>query len=112
MLCTLSLSLSLSVCGAEAPPHAEKTTSNTRPPPHKKTTQRADLSPEQQKVLRVLERTFSVHILESDAARAMKERLNTLEAELAERRNAMDLSYVDEAGATVPGSSVVLRNVS
>ena len=111
MLCTLSLSLSL--CVVLKLLLTPKKQHQTRGPRHtKKTTQRADLSPEQQKVLRVLERTFSVHILESDAARAMKERLNTLEAELAERRNAMDLSYVDEAGATVPGSSVVLRNVS
>jgi hypothetical protein len=94
---------------APAEPHQ-----NQLPPKTQKQTknQRADLSAEQLKVLRLLERSFAVNILETDAARAMKERLNSLEAALAETRNAMELGYVDEGGAAVPGSSVVLRNVS
>lgn len=58
-----------------------------------------------------MEKTFGCYITEQPEARALKERLNTLEAELAKERNAMALGYADPAagGAFVKASSVQLR---
>jgi hypothetical protein len=55
------------------------------------------LSPEQQKVLKIMERTFTTHIMDNPAALALKEELNALEAELAAARNTMALGYPDPA---------------
>lgn len=55
------------------------------------------LSPEQQKVLKIMERTFTTHIMDNPAALALKEELNALEAELAAARNTMALGYTDPA---------------
>ncbi|KAL6764974.1 oligoendopeptidase [Haematococcus lacustris] len=69
-------------------------------------------SPEQAKVLAIMEKTFKCYITEDPRAKELKERLNTLEAELSGARNTMALGYKDpEAeGAFVKASSVVLRD--
>jgi hypothetical protein len=61
-----------------------------------------ELSPEQQKVLKVMERTFTTHIMDNPAAVALKEELNALEAELSAARNTMALGYKDPATGEWP----------
>eukprot|EP00879_Flechtneria_rotunda_P031515 GHRR01034434.1.p1 GENE.GHRR01034434.1~~GHRR01034434.1.p1 ORF type:complete len:600 (+),score=162.71 GHRR01034434.1:561-2360(+) len=74
--------------------------------------QRSDLSPDQHKVLGVLERTFKCYITEDPAASQLKESLNEQEAKLAAARNTMKLGYTDpETGSFTPASSVQLRNL-
>lgn len=48
--------------------------------------QRADLSADQRKVLAIMERTFKTYITEDQTAIELKEKLNQLEAKLAENR--------------------------
>ncbi|GBF88826.1 oligoendopeptidase f [Raphidocelis subcapitata] len=73
---------------------------------------RPDLSPEQSKVLSVMERTFGCYITEDDRAKELKEKLNTLEAELAGARNKMALGLKDPStGEFRAASSVQLRNL-
>lgn len=55
--------------------------------------QEPGLSEQQRHVLTVMERTFACYIIEKPEAKAIKERLNELEAELAAHRNAMPLGY-------------------
>lgn len=69
------------------------------------------LSGEQESVLRIMERTFKCYITEDPRAKELKERLNSLEAELAAARNTMALGYKDPVdGAFKPASSVQLRD--
>lgn len=53
------------------------------------------MTSEQLKVLKIFERTFQCYIIEEPSAKALKERLNTLEAELSEARNLLALGYND-----------------
>jgi hypothetical protein len=53
------------------------------------------VSPEQRHVLGIMEKTFSTYITEDPRAAQYKEKLNQLEAELAQSRNAMALGYTD-----------------
>lgn len=72
--------------------------------------QQCDVTPEQTRVLQLFERTLLCYIVEDPAAVALKERINVLEAELAEQRNRMNLGYTNAAGEFVKASSVQLRN--
>eukprot|EP00195_Chlamydomonas_chlamydogama_P009741 CAMPEP_0202900574 /NCGR_PEP_ID=MMETSP1392-20130828/11915_1 /ASSEMBLY_ACC=CAM_ASM_000868 /TAXON_ID=225041 /ORGANISM="Chlamydomonas chlamydogama, Strain SAG 11-48b" /LENGTH=623 /DNA_ID=CAMNT_0049586991 /DNA_START=175 /DNA_END=2046 /DNA_ORIENTATION=- len=74
--------------------------------------QEPGLSAEQVKVLRIMERTFQCYIMEDGQAKELKERLNTLEAELAAARNEMALGYKDPkaGGEFKKASSVQLAN--
>ncbi|GAX73907.1 hypothetical protein CEUSTIGMA_g1357.t1 [Chlamydomonas eustigma] len=73
----------------------------------------ADLTPEQMKVLQIFERTFKCYIIEDLEAKNVKERLNTLEAELSESRNQLALGYKDPQadGEFKKCSSVQLRSI-
>eukprot|EP00877_Chromochloris_zofingiensis_P006150 jgi/Chrzof1/1789/Cz10g21060.t1 len=72
--------------------------------------QRADLSADQRKVLAIMERTFKTYITEDQTAIELKEKLNQLEAKLAENRNKMNLGYTDPvSGEYKRASSVQLR---
>lgn len=51
------------------------------------------LSPEDRKTLEIMRKTFLCYITEDPAARALKEKLNSLEAELSQARNNMALGY-------------------
>ncbi|KAG2444565.1 hypothetical protein HXX76_001310 [Chlamydomonas incerta] len=74
-------------------------------------TGKAQLTAEQEKVLRIMERTFGCYILEEPAAAALKEKINSLEAGLSQSRNTMSLGYTDPAsGEFKKASSVQLRN--
>ena len=53
------------------------------------------MTSDQEKVLKIFERTFLCYIIEDPSAKDVKERLNTLEAELAESRNLLTLGYKD-----------------
>lgn len=73
---------------------------------------RPGVTPEQSKVLSIMERTFGCYITEDPRAAELKEKLNSLEAELAQSRNKMSLGIKDPAtGETKPCSSVQLRNM-
>ncbi|GFR51274.1 hypothetical protein Agub_g13582 [Astrephomene gubernaculifera] len=66
---------------------------------------------EQARVLRIMERTFGCYITEDPRAAELKEKINSMEAELAQARNQMSLGYTDPASGTFrPASSVQLRN--
>lgn len=71
------------------------------------------LTPEQAGVLAIMEKTFKCFITEDPAAKEYKKRLNTLESELSEARNLMELGYKDPSagGAFVKASSVKLRDI-
>eukprot|EP00197_Chlamydomonas_leiostraca_P012787 CAMPEP_0202859018 /NCGR_PEP_ID=MMETSP1391-20130828/1317_1 /ASSEMBLY_ACC=CAM_ASM_000867 /TAXON_ID=1034604 /ORGANISM="Chlamydomonas leiostraca, Strain SAG 11-49" /LENGTH=626 /DNA_ID=CAMNT_0049538015 /DNA_START=77 /DNA_END=1957 /DNA_ORIENTATION=- len=71
------------------------------------------LTPEQEGVLRIMEKTFKCYITEDPRAKALKEQLNELEAALAGARNTMALGYKDPAagGAFKKASSVQLRDL-
>ena len=53
------------------------------------------VSPEQRHVLGIMEKTFSTYITEDPRAAQYQEKLNQLEAELAQSRNALALGYTD-----------------
>lgn len=74
--------------------------------------QNQELTPEQRKILQIFERTFQCYIIEDPAAVELKDRLNTLEAQLAEARNELALGYNDPqaGGEFKKASSVQLRN--
>eukprot|EP00798_Chlamydomonas_sp_ICE-L_P006884 gene6884-30858_t len=78
----------------------------------KKASQEPGLSEEQKKVLSIMERTFKTYIIEDPMAKDLKEKLNTLEAELSAARNDMALGYSDPTagGEFKKASSVQLRN--
>jgi hypothetical protein len=65
------------------------------------------VSPEQRHVLGIMEKTFSTYITEDPRAAQYKEKLNQLEAELAQSRNAMALGYTDPQVGTGRGVVVV-----
>uniref|UniRef100_A0A061S728 Oligoendopeptidase f n=2 Tax=Tetraselmis sp. GSL018 TaxID=582737 RepID=A0A061S728_9CHLO len=70
------------------------------------------LSPEQEKILKIMEKTFSSYMTEDPKASALQEKLTALEAELAAERNGMKLGYVDpEKGDFVRASSVLLSDM-
>eukprot|EP00891_Asterochloris_glomerata_P001220 jgi/Astpho2/1220/Aster-07071 len=70
-----------------------------------------DLTPAQRHVLSVFDKTFACYITEDPEAREIKERLNQLEADLAQWRNKMQLGYKDpKSGEFRKASSVQLRN--
>jgi Zn-dependent oligopeptidase len=67
-------------------------------------------TPSQLSVLACAEKTFMCYLIESAAARAVKEELTAKEGALEGARNALVLGYQDpQAGAFVPASSVLLR---
>ncbi|KAG2489329.1 hypothetical protein HYH03_012161 [Edaphochlamys debaryana] len=69
------------------------------------------LSEDQAKALRIMERTFACYITEDPKAAAIKEKINQLEAALAQSRNTMKLGYTDpSSGEHRAASSVQLRN--
>ncbi|KAI9206249.1 oligoendopeptidase [Polychytrium aggregatum] len=70
----------------------------------------ADLSKEDEKTLKIFERTFLCYIIEDPEALALRDQIGVLEAELATARNNMELGYIKD-GKFVKASSVQLRNV-
>lgn len=72
--------------------------------------QKEGVSEEQRHVLGIMEKTFKTYIAEDPRVAEGKERVNTLEAELAQSRNSMALGYTDAQGTFHKGSSVQLRN--
>jgi len=69
------------------------------------------LSEEEAGVLAIMEKTFKCYIIEDPKAKELKEKLNTLEAELSAARNTMTLGYKDPTtGEFVKASSVALRD--
>jgi len=69
------------------------------------------LTPQQEKVLKIMEKTFASYMIEDPKASALKDKLNSIEAELAQARNTMNLGYTDPATKEfVKASSVQLRN--
>jgi Zn-dependent oligopeptidase len=71
----------------------------------------AEMTEEQKKILACFEKTLLCYIIEDPAAIALKERINELEATLAEHRNRMQLGYTAPDGSFVKASSVQLRNL-
>ncbi|KXZ48820.1 hypothetical protein GPECTOR_25g405 [Gonium pectorale] len=72
---------------------------------------KSSLSPEQEKALHIMERTFKCYIMEDPKAAELKEKINNLEADLSKARNTMSLGYTDPATGTFhAASSVQLRN--
>ncbi|GIL49198.1 hypothetical protein Vafri_5347 [Volvox africanus] len=70
------------------------------------------LTSAQERVLKIMERTFKCYITEDPKAAALKEKINNLEAALAQSRNQMSLGYTDPAtGEFKKSSSVQLRNL-
>ncbi|GLC57208.1 hypothetical protein PLESTB_001198900 [Pleodorina starrii] len=70
------------------------------------------LTPDQEQVLRIMERTFKCYIMEDPKAAALKEKINSLEAALSQARNQMALGYQDPvSGQFKAASSVQLRNL-
>ncbi|KAJ3028000.1 UNVERIFIED_CONTAM: hypothetical protein HDU68_002682 [Siphonaria sp. JEL0065] len=71
-----------------------------------------DLSPENEKTLKIFERTFKCYIITDKEGIAMREDLNRLEAKLAEDRRAFKLGYTDPVSKQfVEASSVQLRSI-
>lgn len=71
---------------------------------------RPDATDTQRRVLDVMRRTFETCVCPSADAAGIKEKLNTLEAALASKRNAMALGMTKKDNEFVPMSSVQLRN--
>ncbi|KAI9353858.1 oligoendopeptidase [Obelidium mucronatum] len=70
------------------------------------------LTPENEKTLKIFERTFKCYIITDKEGVAMREELNRLEAKLAEDRRAFKLGYKDPVSGTfVEASSVQLRSI-
>uniref|UniRef100_A0A0G4GAJ1 Peptidase M3A/M3B catalytic domain-containing protein n=1 Tax=Chromera velia CCMP2878 TaxID=1169474 RepID=A0A0G4GAJ1_9ALVE len=69
------------------------------------------LTPEQEKTLKVFERTFECYITEDPEARAIKEQLNKKEADLQILRNKMEFKYKDgETGEMKSASITQIRS--
>jgi hypothetical protein len=68
-------------------------------------------SAEQQRVLVCFEKTFLCYIMESDEAKALREKGAELENELQANRNTLQLGYTPAGGEFVEASSVQLRNL-
>jgi hypothetical protein len=70
------------------------------------------INSEQKQILKCFEKTLCCYIIEDPAALELKDRILTLESELAESRNHMNLGYVRPSdGQFVKASSVQLRNL-
>eukprot|EP00193_Tetraselmis_chui_P018148 CAMPEP_0177782156 /NCGR_PEP_ID=MMETSP0491_2-20121128/18288_1 /TAXON_ID=63592 /ORGANISM="Tetraselmis chuii, Strain PLY429" /LENGTH=772 /DNA_ID=CAMNT_0019302379 /DNA_START=172 /DNA_END=2490 /DNA_ORIENTATION=- len=71
----------------------------------------AGLTTQQEKVLKIMEKTFASYMIEDPKASALKDKLTSIEAELAQARNTMNLGYSDPSTKEfVKASSVQLRN--
>eukprot|EP00238_Polyblepharides_amylifera_P000408 CAMPEP_0196573684 /NCGR_PEP_ID=MMETSP1081-20130531/3543_1 /TAXON_ID=36882 /ORGANISM="Pyramimonas amylifera, Strain CCMP720" /LENGTH=627 /DNA_ID=CAMNT_0041891487 /DNA_START=175 /DNA_END=2058 /DNA_ORIENTATION=+ len=67
-------------------------------------------TPDQLKVLQIMEKTFLCYIMESEEAERLAEKCTGMEDSLSAARNKMALGYTDpHTGAFMPGSSVLLR---
>lgn len=69
------------------------------------------VSSEQERILNCFEKTLQCYIVEDPAVVAQKDKINKLEAELAQSRNKMNLGYVGPDGNFTKASSVQLRNL-